>query len=391
MRKDTIKRYARIATSSLRRALFGVDRAFGPRHLTFELTNLCNSKCEMCHIWANQPNDNILTTEEIRRIFADPGFANLDDVILTGGEIFMRDDIPEIVSAIWNTNKRVNIFLSTNGILANKIISTGEIIAKSDIPVFYGISLDGIGEAHEKRRRAEGNFEAIDQILIPGLMRLGKQYPGLINIAVGHCLDEYGIQTFEDVRKYCDSRGITFLTQMIEDFDYYLPEKKRERKTGGWEKIHLVKKGMDGKNRLMKKAIYAVDQSKYASYIRRLIPTVHHFRLLSILEGRDTRYECSSLRNFFLLRYDGSVAPCLRFADWEVANLKSTSVRELADSENRERAVTEVLNCDGCLNTWCTDWSMEKNAMPFHREVAKWLVAKTARISLRADVSQRKT
>ena len=35
-------------------------------------------------------------------------------------------------------------------------------------------------------------------------------------------------------------------------------------------------------------------------------------------------------------------------------------------------AIDEILKCDGCLNTWCTDWSMELNALPFSSEVVKW-------------------
>jgi MoaA/NifB/PqqE/SkfB family radical SAM enzyme len=376
MRRDTVRRYMGILGRSLRRQFFGLDRTLGIHHMTFEVTNLCNSKCEMCNIWANKPNSSILTTEQIKKIFADPGFRELETVILTGGEMFLRDDIPDIVSAIWNVNHKVNIICSTNGILAPKVVAVAEQIAKVGIPVSYGISLDGLSGAHDKRRRVPGNFDAVDKVLFPGLQQLAKQYPGLITMAVGHCLDEYGITTFESVKQYCDTHNIPFMTQMIEDFDYYMPEAKRVRKADNWDQMIETKNGMAGENRIMKKEIYAVDHQKYAKFVKKLIPTVHHFRLLSILDGRSTRYECSSLRNFFLLRYDGNVAPCLRYADWEVANLKNTSLTELGASPIREKAVDEILKCDGCLNTWCTDWSMEKNALPFYREVAKWVTAR---------------
>jgi MoaA/NifB/PqqE/SkfB family radical SAM enzyme len=374
MKKDTVLRYSRILRSTAKRIFFGVDKSLDVRHLTFELTNLCNSKCDMCHIWANKPSENILTTEQILRIFSDPKFGNLEDVILTGGEMFMRDDIPEIVEAIWNVNKRVNIICSTNGILAEKIVEVAGLIASKGIPIHYGLSIDGIGTAHEKRRRAPGNFEAIDQILIPGLSSIGRQYPGLVRMAVGMCLDEDGVAQFEPVRQYCEDRRIPFMSQLVEDFDYYLPEKKRQRHAAeDWKNIHFIKKGFEGTNRLTKKSIYSVEPKKYADLVKKLIPTVHHFRLLSVLEGRDQRYECSSMRNFFLLRYDGTVAPCLRFSDWEVGNLKDTSLEDLSISKERTAAVNEILNCEGCLNTWCTDWSMERNAFPFWREILRWL------------------
>jgi MoaA/NifB/PqqE/SkfB family radical SAM enzyme len=372
MNKRTIKRYSNIAINTLRRFLFGIDNRVKIKHITFEVTNLCNSKCEMCHIWANKPNENTLTLQEIKKIFSDPGFSDLEDVILTGGEMFMREDIPEIVETIWNINKRINITCSTNGILAEKILVDARKIANLGIPINYGISIDGIEENHDLRRRAPGNFDAIDKHLIPGLQKLSLEYPSLVMMSVGMCLDEKGINNFDSVMNYCESKSIPFMAQLIEDFDYYLPEKKRTRESSDWKKIHLVKKGFDGENRLMKKSIYNVDSNKYLKYVQKLIPTVHHYRLLSFLKGKDPRYECSSLRNFFLLRYDGTVAPCLRFSDWEVTNLKKVGISSLENVSNHKEAVTEILKCDGCTNGWCTDWSMELNALPFKREVYKW-------------------
>ena len=95
-----------------------------------------------------------------------------------------------------------------------------------------------------------------------------------------------------------------------------------------------------------------------------------------MLKGQDLRYECSSMRNFFLLRYDGKVTPCLRFADWEVGDLKKNTLKEIFLTKNYKDSVQAVLQCDGCLNTWCTDWSMEMNAVPFRKEVLKWLFIK---------------
>ena len=110
--------------------------------------------------------------------------------------------------------------------------------------------------------------------------------------------------------------------------------------------------------------------------VNTLIPTVHHFRLERALDGSDVKYECSSLRNFALIRHDGAVTPCLRFADFEVGNLKEQSWDEIGNSKRYQEAVDEVLNCEGCMNTWCTDWSMEENALPFRAEIAKWANAK---------------
>jgi MoaA/NifB/PqqE/SkfB family radical SAM enzyme len=95
MNKNTINRYTKIAVNTAKRYVAGIEKKHDIRHLTFEVTNLCNSKCEMCHIWANKRNPNELSTKEIQNFFADSALKNIEDVIITGGEAFLRDDIFE--------------------------------------------------------------------------------------------------------------------------------------------------------------------------------------------------------------------------------------------------------------------------------------------------------
>lgn len=376
MNKDNLKRYVSIATNTVKRYLFGLDNKHDIKHLTHEITNLCNSKCEMCNIWANKPNERELTTEQVIRFYSDPALSKLEDCILTGGELFMRDDIVEVVKSIWAINGKTNITLSTNGILADKILGVAQSLYDLNIPITYGISIDGIGQAHNSRRRVDNNFEIIDRQLIPGLKKISQHNPSLINIGIGHCLDDYGYDTFDDVKEYCEEKQIGFMTQLIEDFDYYLPEKKQTKTEGDWSQLHFVKKGFEGKNRLMKKDIYDKKEDEYIKMIEKLSPTVHHYRLINVLKGNESKYECTSFRNFFLLKYDGAVTPCLRFATTSLGNLHDKSISEILDSKQRNEALDEISKCEGCLNTWCTDWSMEKNALPFKNEVYIWLKKK---------------
>lgn len=376
MNKNNLKRYASVAMSTVKRYLFGFDYKHDIKHLTHEITNLCNSKCEMCNIWANKPNERELTTDQVKSFYSDPALSNLEDCILTGGELFMRNDIVEVVKTIWDINGKTNITLSTNGILADKILGVAKSLYDLGIPITYGISIDGIGEDHNSRRRVDNNFEIIDQQLIPGLKKISQHKPSLINIAIGHCLDDYGYNTFDDVKKYCEKKQIGFMTQLIEDFDYYLPEKKQNKTEGDWDQLHFVKKGFEGKNRLMKKEIYDKKEGEYINMIEKLNPTVHHFRLINVLKGNESKYECTSFRNFFLLKYDGAVTPCLRFATTSLGNLHDKSISQILDSHQRHEALDEISKCEGCLNTWCTDWSMEKNALPFKNEVYIWLKKK---------------
>ena len=121
----------------------------------------------MCNIWANKPNERELTTDQVKN-FSDPALSNLEDCILTGGELFMHNDIVEVVKTIWAINGKTNITLSTNGILADKILGVAKSLYDLGIPITY--VGDGIGEDHNSRR-VDNNFEIIDQQLIPALKK----------------------------------------------------------------------------------------------------------------------------------------------------------------------------------------------------------------------------
>ena len=159
MNKNNLRRYTSVAANTAKRYLFGNDYKHDIKHLAHEITNLCNSKCEMCNIWANKPNDKELTTEQVKKFYSDSALRNLEDCILTGGELFMRDDMVEVVKSIWAINGKTNITLSTNGILAEKILGVAQKLYDLKIPVTYGISLDGIGDDHNSRRRIDDNLK----------------------------------------------------------------------------------------------------------------------------------------------------------------------------------------------------------------------------------------
>ncbi|MBI3814304.1 MAG: radical SAM protein, partial [Nitrospinae bacterium] len=68
-----------------------------PMKLNFLLTFKCNARCIMCNIWKKRDTPE-LTISEIERFFSKSNkFSWLD---LSGGEIFLRKDIVEVVEII---------------------------------------------------------------------------------------------------------------------------------------------------------------------------------------------------------------------------------------------------------------------------------------------------
>ena len=74
-----------------------VRRPSMPLKVNFCLTYWCQYRCKTCNIWQRKPTDE-LTTDEVRAFVREnPDITWVD---LTGGEIFLRPDIDEILDAV---------------------------------------------------------------------------------------------------------------------------------------------------------------------------------------------------------------------------------------------------------------------------------------------------
>ncbi|MHA1652155.1 MAG: radical SAM protein [Candidatus Helarchaeota archaeon] len=126
-----------------------------PLAVTFNLTNLCNLKCPHCYQDANTSKlPTELTTQEILSIIYQLADYGVIGMLFGGGEPLMHKDIYKIL----RFTRKLGMFanLSTNGTLitekvAKKLKETG--LSR------VSISLDGLGETHDKMRGKSGIFE----------------------------------------------------------------------------------------------------------------------------------------------------------------------------------------------------------------------------------------
>ena len=136
-------------------------QASGPRRLPgpvviWNLIRRCNLTCKHCYsISADTDFAGELTTGEVFAVMDDLKRFRVPVLILSGGEPLLRPDI----FAIAQRAKDMGFYtaLSSNGTL----IDAGNIARIAAIDFDYaGVSLDGIGETHDRFRRKAGAFEA---------------------------------------------------------------------------------------------------------------------------------------------------------------------------------------------------------------------------------------
>ncbi len=129
-----------------------------PKHIDLCLTGKCNLACEYCFYANEMAGRDDLPGEEWLRFFGELKSLGVRSVSLSGGEIFVRPDLWELIDGI--IDARMSFSILTNGTLINE-----EVVAKfaeknrlrrmSSIQ----ISIDGsCAEVHDKSR-GKGSFD----------------------------------------------------------------------------------------------------------------------------------------------------------------------------------------------------------------------------------------
>ena len=133
-----------------------------PIHLTFFLTRRCNSHCPFCFYLKGRDvlreEQRELDVDEIGRISGS--FGDLLWLAFSGGEIYLRDDLVEISRIFYKNNRPPIMLFPTNGLLPELIRERTERIVRdcSESVIAVKLSLDGLGEDHDRLRNTPGGF-----------------------------------------------------------------------------------------------------------------------------------------------------------------------------------------------------------------------------------------
>lgn len=322
------------------------------RWLTWEVTDACNSRCLLCNIWKTKACPDLLSLEEIKKAFSDPLLSELELILLTGGEPVLRKDLIDIILFIHQKVPKAKFSLSTNAIMPERVLEVVETALQNNVHINVGLSIDGIGEHHDRIRGVAGNFAKADQ-LVNQLLELRKKYKCDFEICAGLTLHPQTINYVNEVHQYTKNKGIGFLAQLYDEAPYY----------------HNVGQSAAGEN-------LDIDSQRMMQVIKGLPPSYHNEILLKIIKNKIIKFDCFTMRSFFILRANGNVMPCLRLCDYKIGNVKQQLPSEIWAGKTAAEARKMVKECQGCANTWATDWSMRCNIFPFVGILRKDLLKK---------------
>ncbi len=128
-----------------------------PRYVVWELTLACNMRCEHCGSAAGKARDDELTLDEMLRVCDELGELECERVTLLGGEPLVHPHWRDVAERIKDNGFLANVI--TNGWTLHRE-SLCDQLAEAGLSI-VGISIDGLGEAHDSIRSRPGSFERI--------------------------------------------------------------------------------------------------------------------------------------------------------------------------------------------------------------------------------------
>lgn len=134
------------------------------------VTNICDARCVMCNIWKNRESaDSWLQPEWLASV------GPLSTISFAGGEPFLHKKIVDIVRVVHERNPSAKVVFSSNGFRTDIIVQKVSEILSFHSNLQVTISLDGVGEAHDRIRGIPGAWQKVnatfDQLGAVGLRR----------------------------------------------------------------------------------------------------------------------------------------------------------------------------------------------------------------------------
>ena len=153
-----------------------------PPYVILFVTARCNARCQTCFNWEKlekSPPQQEIQPEEVEKIAK--GLSFVADLSLSGGEPFLREDLPEICMSFERQSRVKILNVPTNGLLPERIEESTRRICSSlqNVSVEIELSIDGPPAIHDHIRGIPGSFERMEETN-RRLQYLKKLHPNLL-------------------------------------------------------------------------------------------------------------------------------------------------------------------------------------------------------------------
>jgi radical SAM protein with 4Fe4S-binding SPASM domain len=132
-----------------------IDREVRPILAVWEITLACDLACGHCGSRAGKPRPDELTTEECLALVDQLADLGVIEVVLIGGEAYLRDDWCQLIARIAERGMQPLITTGGRGMTAARAAA-----AKAAGLLSASVSIDGLEATHDHQRAVKGSFAA---------------------------------------------------------------------------------------------------------------------------------------------------------------------------------------------------------------------------------------
>jgi MoaA/NifB/PqqE/SkfB family radical SAM enzyme len=220
-----------------------------PVYLIHFVTEICNLRCSHCFDFfyeegpKRRPHE--LTIDEIDRMTKSLG--ELLFLLPTGGEPFLRQDLPKIIELYYRNCRVRNVGMPTNGSMPERVVAGVEEILARCPELHFGldISIDGLGVDHDTIRARQGLF-ATCMDTYWRLKELEKKRPNF-RVCVEVTIQKHNQEKLEEIYDYFvrELRTYNILVRVVRGSPRDPGEKNIElsRVEEFWDKLERGLKG----------------------------------------------------------------------------------------------------------------------------------------------------
>jgi len=293
-----------------------------PRNAIVAVTLNCNARCTMCDIWQNDMHG-----EAPAAVFARLP-ASLRDVNISGGEPFLRSDLPDILAAIKSTNPQARLVISTNGFQPGKTAKMLPDLLKADPKLALRVSIDGMQDTHDAVRGIPNGFQKCVQTL--DLCRDA----GIRDLGIGFTLLDRNVHEMAELHAFAESRKLQLSITIATDSPIYFGAGKESMRP---REAHAVRaafsKVMDVQLRKFN------PKENFRGWFNRTLLEYH--------ETNKRPFQCDGGSGFFYMDSFANVYLC-HILSVRIGNLIQQSWEELWSSHEAASARDVAAACDKC-------------------------------------------
>ena len=301
-----------------------------PTDAIIAVTYKCNSKCVMCDIWKKP------VCEEIEPQLYNRLPSSLKFINISGGEPFLRKNLPDIIAILSETCNKPRIGISTNGLLTERIKENMETILSKGIKnVSVNVSIHGIGEFHNS---VEGIKDAFNKAI--KTLHILKEI-GVKDLGIAYTATNYNIDQLSKVIKLAKELDVQYTFCGVAHSSELMFKSNNEP-------IVDLEELRDQLEKITKdhlRSFYPKD------WFRAYIDSGNYY----YAKTGKRKIQCGAGADFFFMTPDGDIHPD-NVLDWNFGNIKNQTFDEIWHSEkaNEFRNKININNCPNPCWMLCT-------------------------------------